>query len=135
MRTMFYERRKIFIPFAVAAFLAAISFIVMSLWNALLPDILHVTTITFWQAMGIFVLCKILFGFGKGGRWGNGGGGAPWMRQRMEERFKNMTPEEREKFRRKMEMCGRGRWNRRGGEHPFEKFWDEPKTEEDKKEA
>lgn len=134
MRTMFYGRKKAFIPFAVLAFLAAISFAVMSLWNALLPDILHVTAINFWQALGIFVLCKILFGFGKGGRWG--GGGAPWMRQRMEERFRNMSPEEREKFRKKMEMCGRGRWNRRGGEHhPFDKFWDDVPETEDKKEA
>lgn len=88
--------RFIFIPVAAAAFLALISFIVMQLWNNLLPAILHVTTINFWQAMGIFVLCKILFGFGRPGRFG---GGAPWMRGRMAERFKNMSPEEQARFR------------------------------------
>ncbi|RYZ93657.1 MAG: hypothetical protein EOP47_29400, partial [Sphingobacteriaceae bacterium] len=71
-------------PFAGAAFLALISFVVMQLWNCLLPAILGVSAITFWQAMGIFILCKILFGFGKGGRCG-----PPWMRGRMAERFKN----------------------------------------------
>jgi hypothetical protein len=112
MKRIFFKGRFIFIPIAVAAFLTLISYVVMQLWNNLLPDILHVATITFWQAMGIFILCKILFGFGKG-RGGFGGRG-PWMmRQRMEERFKNMTPEERERFKQKMgERCG---WGQRGG--------------------
>jgi hypothetical protein len=126
MRSFFYKRRFLFIPLGVAAFLSLISFVVMSLWNCLLPGILHVGVITFWQAMGIFVLCKILFGFGKGGR---GFGGGPWMRHRMEERFKNMTPEEREKFKAKMQNCGHGRWGRHG-EHPFEKYWEDAKGEE-----
>src|SRR5258708_5783048 len=104
MRTFFYRRRFIFIPFAVAAFLALTGFVVMNLWNYLLPAILHVGVITFWQAIGIFILCKILFGFGKGGHHR---GGAPWMRHRMEERFKNMSPEEKEKFKAKWEKrCG-----------------------------
>ena len=107
MRSFFYRRKFIFIPFGIAAFLALISFVVMNLWNYLLPGILHVGVITFWQAMGIFILCKILFGFGRGHR----PGGAPWMRRRMEERFKNMTPEEREKFKEKMgHRCGHGGW-------------------------
>ncbi len=132
MKPFLYKRRFLFIPFVVAAFLGVISFIVMTLWNSLLPGILHVTAITYWQAMGIFVLCKILFGFGKGGpgRWG-GGSGAPWMRHRMEERFKNMSPEEREKFRARMEMCGRGKWGRHG-RPDFEKYWESVKPEEGK---
>ena len=111
MKRTFYKWRFVFIPFAVAAFLSLISFVVMQLWNNLLPAILHAGVITFWQAMGIFILCKILFGFGKGGRAGWGGGGsAPWMRKRMEDRFKNMSPEEKEKFKSKMQdrMCNWG---------------------------
>ena|ERR1700676_1867695 len=110
MRQKFYRWRFILIPLAVAAFLSLISFVVMTLWNYLLPGILHVGMITFWQAMGIFILCKILFGFGKGG---HRGGGAPWMRHKMAERFKNMTPEEREKFKEKWgQRCGHGgRWD------------------------
>ena len=117
MKKVFYKGRFIFIPLAVAACLSAVSFVVMQLWNCLLPGILHVGTVTFWQAMGIFILCKILFGFGKGGRGfgGPSGGGPPWMRRKMEEKFRNMNPEEREAFKQKMgdRMCGpRGRWGR-----------------------
>ena len=106
MKKVLYKGRFIFIPIGVAAILALVSFVVMQLWNSLLPDILHVGTITYWQAMGIFILCKILFGFGpKGGR-----GGAPWMRrkQMMQERLATMTPEEREHF--KQQMKNRFDW-------------------------
>ncbi len=34
---------------------------VMLLWNVLMPDLFGLTTITFWQALGISVLCSILF--------------------------------------------------------------------------
>lgn len=104
----------VLIPFGIAAFVAVIGYVVMALWNNLLPEILDVKTITFWQAVGIFVLCKILFGFG-----GKGGGGkAAWMKGRMSERFKNMTPEEREAF--KAQWDERCNWRGRGmGRRPF----------------
>ena len=55
-----------FIPLGLAA-IAGFTAIVMLLWNALLPDIFGITTITFWQALGILILSKILFGgFGPG---------------------------------------------------------------------
>ena len=117
MRQLFYRGRFIFIPLAVAAFLSLAGFVVMSLWNALIPVIFHLGVITFWQAIGIFILSKILFGFGKGG---HRGGGAPWMKHRMAERFKNMTPEEKEKFKEKWEQrCGHGRWGER---HNWDNF-------------
>ena len=121
MRNSLYKGRFILIPLGIAAFLSVTSFVVMSLWNYLLPGILHVGVITFWQAMGIFILCKILFGFGKGGhRWGGGGGGGHWMRRGMADKFKNMTPEEREEFKAKwQERCGHGRW---GGRHDWDSF-------------
>lgn len=132
MKQIFYKGRLIFIPLAAAAFLSVISFVVMQLWNCLLPGIMHVTVITFWQAMGIFILCKILFGFGKGGR-GFGGGGGPWMRHKMEEKLKRMSPEQREKFKQKMgdRMC-HWREHNPGMRHPFERDWDidQPKQED-----
>lgn len=100
MKKVFYKGRFVFVPLGVAAFLSLISFTLMQLWNSILPGVLHVATINFWQAMGIFILCKILFGFGRGGRMGRGGPG--WMRGRMQERFKNMSAEERELFKEKM---------------------------------
>ena len=38
--------------------------VVMLLWNWIMPSIFGVTTITYWQGFGIFFLAKILFGFG-----------------------------------------------------------------------
>ena len=65
--------------------------IVMLLWNALMPYIFHLPLITFWQALGLLLLTKILFsGF-------RGGPGRPW-KDKMKQRWMNMTPEEREKF-------------------------------------
>lgn len=37
-------------------------FVVMWLWNWLMPDLFELTTITFWQAAGLLLLSKILFG-------------------------------------------------------------------------
>ena len=66
--------------------------VVMLLWNAILPGVTHVTSINYFQALGILLLSKILFGgFGRR-RWG------PDRRHAMQEKFANMTPEEREKF-------------------------------------
>jgi len=112
MRPSFNRNRKkfILIPFGIAALLGLISYVVMLLWNNLLPDIIHVNPITYWQAMGIFILCKILFGFGKGG------GRGPWGRHKMMERFKEMTPEERQEFKAEMKhkMCS---WNKPNSEN------------------
>lgn len=111
-----FRKKFIFIPFIAIGAFALISYIVMLLWNNLLPNIFHLGAITFWQAAGLLVLSKILFGFG--GRGGRGGG--PWMRHRME-RFKNMSPEEQQRFREEMRArCGK--WGgHRGG---FD--WDQP---------
>jgi hypothetical protein len=68
--------------------------VVMHLWNWVLPPLFGWRMITFWQALGLLVLCRILLG-------GHGfhGGMRSRMRQRMAERWEQMTPEEREKFR------------------------------------
>jgi len=35
---------------------------IMWLWNCLVPPVFHLTTITFWQAVGLAVLARLLFG-------------------------------------------------------------------------
>lgn len=41
---------------------------VQRLWNWRLPAIFDMREVTFWQALGLLALCRILFaGFGKGG--------------------------------------------------------------------
>jgi len=70
--------------------------VVMRLWNWLLPAIFGWRQITFWQALGILLLARILFG-----RLG-GHGGPPFRRGGFRGRCRNLSPEEREKFRRAM---------------------------------
>jgi hypothetical protein len=89
-----------FVLFATLA-LGVFSFVVMNLWNWLMPALFGWHLIGFWQAVGILVLSKILFG----GFRPRSGPGWHW-RRRMMERWEQMTPEEREKFREGM----RGRW-------------------------
>jgi hypothetical protein len=75
--------------------------LVMRLWNWLLPPLFGWRLITFWQALGLLALCRILFG-----GFGRHGSGRSNFRRRMKERCGNMTPEERERFRQAM----RERW-------------------------
>jgi small-conductance mechanosensitive channel len=85
-----------------ALILAVLSFVVMQLWNWLTPALFGWHLITFWQALGILILSKILFG----GFRGRPGRHMHW-RPRMMERWARMTPEEREKFRESMRgHCG-----------------------------
>jgi hypothetical protein len=84
--------------------------IVLQLWNWLLPPIFGVRQITFWQALGVLLLCRILFGgFGwhRSGRSNIRGRVADRLADRMGDRWDAMTPEERERFRQRMrERCG-----------------------------
>lgn len=68
--------------------------IVRLLWNWLLPPLFGWREITFWQALGLLVLCRILFG-GCGMR----GPARSKLRRGMAERWECMTPEERERLR------------------------------------
>ena len=68
--------------------------VVMHLWNWLLPPLFGWKMLTFWQALGLLVLCRVLFG-------GLGGHG-PGPRRHWDRRCRRMTPEEREKFRQAM---------------------------------
>ena len=84
----------------VVAGFALFSFLVMQLWNWLAPEVFGWHPITYWQAVGLFFLSKLLFGgfrggWGHRGRWGRG----------MHDRWENMTPEQREKFRKGMKGC------------------------------
>lgn len=58
---------------AIVAMFFLVSAIVMGLWNAILPEVIGVKKVNFWQAMGVLLLSKILFGGIKGGKekWRN----------------------------------------------------------------
>ena len=90
-----------FVAFAALG-AAVFGYVVMRLWNWLTPGLFGWHTIGFWQALGILLLSKILFG----GFRGRAARGMYW-RRRMMERWEKMTPEEREKFREGMRgRCG-----------------------------
>jgi len=82
-------------------------FVVQSLWNWLMPAMFGLHAITFWQALGMLLLSKILFG---GFHRHAGGGRGRWGRE-MRARWESMSPEERERL-----MAGmkgrRGGWCR-----------------------
>jgi hypothetical protein len=85
------------VPLAMLAMLALVAIggeVVMKVWNWLLPPLFGWRQITFWQALALLVLCRILFG---GHGWHRSGRSG--FRRRMEERCGQMTPEERERFR------------------------------------
>ena len=71
--------------------IAAVTWIVMQLWNCLLPDLfMGVSPIGYWQALGVLVLSRILFGGLRGGCHGH------WRERRA--RWESMTPEERQQL-------------------------------------
>lgn len=92
-------------PLAGALFVWGFGEVVMHLWNWLLPMLFGWHPINLWQALGLLVLCRILFG-GFGGHGNNG----PGRRHCKDSRWQCMTNEEREKFREEM----RNRWRRVG---------------------
>jgi len=89
----------------IALFLFIGGEVVKLLWNWLLPPLFGWKMITFWQAFALLALCRILFGH-HGWR-----GGTRWnrdrMRERMSERWQHMTPEQRERMRKRWAaVCG-----------------------------
>ena len=91
-------------PLLFVAFVFVGGEIVLHLWNWLLPALFGWRMITFWQALGLLVLCRILFG-----RFGGPRSYRPRFGRRLAERWERMTPEERERFRQGMRgHCGLG---------------------------
>lgn len=89
--------------------------VVMLLWNNTLVPVLDVHEVTFWQALGILVLSKILFGHFGGGSASN----RYYRKQRM--MWNNMTPEQKEKFKEEWKKRSR-RWGYRSSESDTEQM-------------
>jgi hypothetical protein len=100
------RKKLLFIVPAAIAGIVLFTFIggtiVRLLWNWLTPALFGWPQITFWQALALLALCRILFGgLGRHGGYGYG------RRQRMRERWAKMTPEEQQRFRDGMQgRCG-----------------------------
>jgi len=102
-----FPRFILFLLF-VFAVLVPLGFIIMALWNNILAVIFPIAMINFWQALGIFLLSRILFG-GFPGKPGWAGRGH--NRREMEEmrnKWFNMSPEERQHFKQNLKGRFRG---------------------------
>jgi hypothetical protein len=73
--------------------------VVRLLCNWLLPSLFGLREITFWQALGLLALARILVG-----GFGCHHSGRSHIRRHLKERWEHMTEEERERFRHG--MCG-----------------------------
>src|SRR6476660_7584983 len=103
MKADFWVRRIVMFILIGAVAVLVFGGAVMLLWNNILAHVTNVHTITFLQALGILVLSKILFGGFRGG-WG---GRRYYWKQKMMNKWNNMTPEEREKFKQEWQKrCG-----------------------------
>ncbi len=92
---------------------ACFTALVMWLWNLMIPELFNGPILSFWQALGLLILSKILFG----------GGGHAWRGRRncgpnrWSDRFKNMTPEQREQMKEQWQQrCSMWKSKRSGGE-------------------
>lgn len=110
---MKYKKWFVLAPLLFVAVAALLGWVVMLLWNAILVPVLGVGIITFWQAIGLFVLSKILFGGFHGGKHHK------WKHyQYRKEKWDSMTDDEKERFKQE--------WSRRcGGWNPMRKSSDE----------
>jgi hypothetical protein len=84
-------------PIGLLAIPAIFSTVVMLLWNWLMPALFGLAPVGFWQALGILILCRILFG-----SFGGGHGLMKHVHHRGEHHFRDkwqkMTPEQRKEF-------------------------------------
>jgi hypothetical protein len=87
----------------VLAVLAVVGVVVMLLWNALVPALFRGPALQYWQALGLLILSRLLFG----GLRGRGGWHGHWRGRMLRERWEQMTPEERARLRERiMSRCG-----------------------------
>ena len=91
----------------IVVFIAIGGEVVMLLWNWLAPSLFGLRPVTFWQAIGLLAICRILFG-GRGVGGGVRSNVRRRIRERMVKRCEQMTPEERERLRQGIY----GRWGR-----------------------
>jgi hypothetical protein len=55
-------RNKLFYGFFYVLLFLLLSGVVMFLWNLILTQLVHLSKINYWQALGLMVLGRVLFG-------------------------------------------------------------------------
>lgn len=102
------RKRFYFIPIIIIVVLLS-GLAVMLLWNAILTDLFNFKPVSYGQALGLLLLCRILSGsIRPGPRGGFRKGGPPWRSKLMD-----LSEEEREKF--------KDEWRQRAAERRWDK--------------
>jgi hypothetical protein len=105
MNKKFWLKKIIGFTLLAVVIAALLGYVVMLLWNQVLAVVISgISLISFWQALGLLLLSKILFG---GSRWGCGHKGGHW-KQEMREKWQGMSAEEREKIKQEWRNRCRG---------------------------
>ncbi|HVW22385.1 MAG TPA: hypothetical protein VHC86_14320 [Opitutaceae bacterium] len=86
---------RLLIPVIVLLVVAVLALAVRCLWNGILVDATGARALSYWQALGLLVLAKILFG-----RFPCGGPG--WRKRKMMRHWQSLSPEQREQMREEM---------------------------------
>ena len=94
------NKKRIIMPLGILTAVAMFSVVVMLLWNWLMPTIFGLTAINCLQALGIFILSRILFGsFAMKRRRMHGGmKHGLFGKNHLREKWMKMTPEERKEY-------------------------------------
>lgn len=103
------KKKMIWIPFLFIGMAALVGWILMLLWNWLMPDLFGIAEINYWQALGLLLLSKIIFGgiwhhkkccHHKHGYW----------KHKFKHKWHSMSEEEKRKWEEKFgSHCGFGR--------------------------
>lgn len=97
------QKHLVYIPLFLIIVTAVMSFVVMLLWNWLMPVVFGLPVLSFWQTVGLLVLCKILFGSigldaHHHGHHHARHGGCQGGSNKLRERWQQLTPEERQRI-------------------------------------
>jgi hypothetical protein len=93
---MMFRRKLLAKALLIVPIIALLGWIVMRLWNWILPGlIVDAHVIDYPRAIGLLVLCRILFG----GFRGHGGGCHKHRHWEQWQHWQRMTPQEREQLR------------------------------------
>lgn len=76
---------------------AVIAAITMLLWNAIIPSVIGWGVINYWQAAGLLILCRLLFG-GMGRYFGRRGFRHKREHYHLHEKLKRMSFDERREY-------------------------------------
>lgn len=90
-------KQRILKPIIMLALLAGVGAVVMLLWNAIIPTVIGWGAVSYLQAVGLLVLCRLLFGSFSGIK-GRTNATLQGDRDELKAKLKGMTKEEKRDY-------------------------------------